>query len=166
MLRATEQNISTDWPFHAGFEPAIAIKQHDEAPIFSTAVHGRRTHHDVAEADHATDMVDRNLELGLLLDLDLEGLMVDVKIGTFRSDIEGIEQLMHALSPGGMLKKFASGALASRKGSTYRRVRLASSLAAALLEGLFEYPVVIQIATPFGVFQPCCSHKLIFSAAC
>ena len=40
-----------------------------------------------------------------------------------------------------MLKKTASGVLASRRGSTYRRVRLATSLAAALLDGPFEHPV-------------------------
>src|SRR5262249_23924237 len=40
-----------------------------------------------------------------------------------------------------MLKKSASGVLASLRGSTYRSVRLASSLAAALLNGLFEHPV-------------------------
>ena len=34
----------------------------------------------------------------------------------------------------------ASGVLASLRGSTYRSVRLASSLAAALLDGLFEHP--------------------------
>jgi len=39
-----------------------------------------------------------------------------------------------------MLKKSASGILASLRGSTYRSVRFASSLAAALLDGLFEYP--------------------------
>jgi hypothetical protein len=39
-----------------------------------------------------------------------------------------------------MLKKSASGVLASLRGSTYRNVRLASSLAAALLDGLFEHP--------------------------
>jgi hypothetical protein len=39
-----------------------------------------------------------------------------------------------------MLKKSASGVLASLRGSTYRSVRLASSLAAALLNGLFEHP--------------------------
>jgi hypothetical protein len=39
-----------------------------------------------------------------------------------------------------MLKKSASGVLASLRGSTYRSVRLASSLAAALLGGLFEHP--------------------------
>jgi hypothetical protein len=38
-----------------------------------------------------------------------------------------------------MLKKSSSFVLASLKGSTYRNVRLASSLAAALLEGLFEH---------------------------
>jgi len=32
------------------------------------------------------------------------------------------------------------GVLASLRGSTYRSVRLASSLAAALLDGLFEHP--------------------------
>jgi hypothetical protein len=39
-----------------------------------------------------------------------------------------------------MLKKVASGVLASLRGSTYRSVRLPSSLAAALLDGLFEHP--------------------------
>ena len=39
-----------------------------------------------------------------------------------------------------MLKKSASGILTSLRGSTYRSVRLASSLAAALLDNLFEHP--------------------------
>jgi hypothetical protein len=39
-----------------------------------------------------------------------------------------------------MLKKFASGVLAALRSSTYRSVRLASSLTAALLDGLFEHP--------------------------
>jgi hypothetical protein len=41
-----------------------------------------------------------------------------------------------------MLKKSASDVLASLRGSTYRSVRLASSLAAALLDGIFEHPDV------------------------
>ena len=44
-----------------------------------------------------------------------------------------------------MLKKSASGVLASLRGSTYRSVRLASSLAAALLNGLFEHPESLLI---------------------
>jgi len=39
-----------------------------------------------------------------------------------------------------MLKKSASDVLAALRDSTYRNVRLASSLAAALLDGLFEHP--------------------------
>jgi hypothetical protein len=39
-----------------------------------------------------------------------------------------------------MLKMSASGVLASLRVSTYRSVRLASSLAAALLDGHFEHP--------------------------
>ncbi len=39
-----------------------------------------------------------------------------------------------------MLKKSASCVLASLRGSTYRSVRLASSLAAALLDGLLDQP--------------------------
>jgi hypothetical protein len=46
-----------------------------------------------------------------------------------------------------MLKKAASSVLASLRGSTYRSVRLASSLAAALLDDLFEPPA--------GVFSYC-----------
>ena len=44
------------------------------------------------------------------------------------------------LSSNRMLKKSASGVLAALRGSTYRSVRLASSLAAVLLDGLFEHP--------------------------
>ena len=44
-----------------------------------------------------------------------------------------------------MLKKSASCVLASLRGSTYRSVRLASSLAAALLDGLFEHPADVNL---------------------
>jgi len=51
-----------------------------------------------------------------------------------------------------MLKKSASGVLTSLRGSTYRSVRLASSLAAALLDGHFghpaqSFPVVLDVRT-------------------
>jgi hypothetical protein len=65
-----------------------------------------------------------------------------------------------------MLKKSASGVLASLRGSTYRSVRIASSLAAALLNGLFEHPDVPQAPTPYGMFQPYFSYTSSFSAAC
>jgi hypothetical protein len=39
-----------------------------------------------------------------------------------------------------MLEKSSSGVLAPLRGSMYRSVRFTSSLAAALLEGLFEHP--------------------------
>ena len=51
-----------------------------------------------------------------------------------------------------MLKKSASGVLASLRGSTYRSVRLASLLAAALLDSLFEHPEVILALAPYGNF--------------
>jgi hypothetical protein len=44
-----------------------------------------------------------------------------------------------------MLKKSASGVLTSLRGSTYRNVRLASSLAAALLDSLFEHPASLSL---------------------
>jgi len=65
-----------------------------------------------------------------------------------------------------MLKKSASGVLASLRGSTYRSVRLASSLVAALLGGHFEHPVMIQTPAPFGLSQTRVSHTPSFSAAC
>ena len=39
-----------------------------------------------------------------------------------------------------MLKKSASGVLASLRGSMYQRVSRASLFAAALLDGIFEHP--------------------------
>jgi hypothetical protein len=43
-----------------------------------------------------------------------------------------------------MLKKSTSFVLASLRSSTYRSVRLTSSLAAAALAGLFEHPDVLS----------------------
>ena len=66
-----------------------------------------------------------------------------------------------------MLKKSASGVLASLRGSTYRSVRLASSLAAALLDSLFEHPEVTLASAPYGKFQqPYFRHQPSSSAAC
>jgi len=48
-----------------------------------------------------------------------------------------------------MLKKSASAILASLRGSTYRSVRLASSLAVALLDSLFEHPAAIVTSVSF-----------------
>ena len=57
-----------------------------------------------------------------------------------------------AATPSRMLKKSASFVLASRRGSTYdTQYDFASSLAAALLGGLFEHPA--------GVFSPCHRHE-------
>jgi hypothetical protein len=47
-----------------------------------------------------------------------------------------------------MLKKSASGVLASLRDSTYRSVRLASSLAAALRDSPFERPETIVRLAP------------------
>ncbi|MEP6889738.1 MAG: hypothetical protein ABI955_03460, partial [Nitrospirota bacterium] len=65
-----------------------------------------------------------------------------------------------------LLKTTASFVLASLRGSTYQSVRLASSLAAALLDGLFEHPAVILKSAPYGKFQWCFMNKPSFSTAC
>jgi hypothetical protein len=44
------------------------------------------------------------------------------------------------------------------RGSMYRSVRFVSSLAAALLDSLFEHPEVILVA-PYGKFQPNFWHQ-------
>ena len=61
-----------------------------------------------------------------------------------------------------MLKKSASGVLASLRGSTYRSVRLASSLAAALLDGLFEHPDVFVAVAPSVIFHRCLCVNRVF----
>jgi hypothetical protein len=63
-----------------------------------------------------------------------------------------------------MLKKSASGVLASLRGSTYRSVRLASSLAAALLDGHFEHPEKFLASAAKGKFQWGCVYQSSFSA--
>ena len=52
-----------------------------------------------------------------------------------------------------MLKKSVSFVLASLRGSMYRSVRLASSLAAALLDGLFEHPAKVFFCSLLGVTE-------------
>jgi hypothetical protein len=65
-----------------------------------------------------------------------------------------------------MLKKSTSGVLTSLRGSTYRSVRLASSLAAALLDGHFEHPENILRTHHYGKFPLSNMCKPSFSAAC
>jgi hypothetical protein len=80
-----------------------------------------------------------------------------------------------------MLKKSASGVLVSLRGSTYRRVRLASSLTAALFgirrvsarqrwagekSSLFEHSEPVVTSPPYGRFQQHFVHKWSVSAAC
>ena len=62
-----------------------------------------------------------------------------------------------------MLEKSASGVLASLRGSTYRSVRLASSLAAALLDSLFEHPVWSSpVAQDVWTIECPCVSKRVF----
>jgi hypothetical protein len=65
-----------------------------------------------------------------------------------------------------MLKKSASGVLASLRGSTYRSVRLASSLAAALLDSLFEHPGVYGPIVLPVMFQRWAKPKPNLSTVC
>ena len=65
-----------------------------------------------------------------------------------------------------MLEKTASIVLASLRGSTYRSVRLASSLAAALLNGLFEPPVLLERQFHMNAFSRCIVYKPSFSPDC
>ena len=65
-----------------------------------------------------------------------------------------------------MLKKSASGVLAALRGSTYQAVRLASSLAAALLGGLFEHPAVYGTLGPDVTLLWHVGKYSSFSAAC
>jgi hypothetical protein len=65
-----------------------------------------------------------------------------------------------------MLKKSASVILASLRGSTYRSVRLASSLAAAALDGHFEHPASRSCASTVPKITVGFERKLSFSAAC
>jgi hypothetical protein len=57
---------------------------------------------------------------------------------------------------GRMLKRFASGVLASLRGSTYRSVRLAPSFAAALLDKPFEHPVWSR---PESIIPSACKQR-------
>ena len=62
-----------------------------------------------------------------------------------------------------MLKKAASFVLTSLRGSTYRSVRLASSLAAALLDSLFEHPArVLQLSRMYNPVKFRFVHRVSF----
>jgi hypothetical protein len=65
-----------------------------------------------------------------------------------------------------MLKKSASGVLASFRSSTYRRYAFASSLAAALLDGHFEHPAGYSDTVPMRNITTGIAQKPSFSAVC
>src|ERR1043165_6755479 len=61
-----------------------------------------------------------------------------------------------------ILKKSSSGVLAALRGSTYRSVRLASSLAAALLDGLFEHPAWCSSVVQDVRTSEVLAHPIVF----
>ncbi len=65
-----------------------------------------------------------------------------------------------------MLKTSASFVLASLRDSTYRSVRLASSLAAAALDGHFEHPVNSPCAFTIRTLIVDFDHTLRSSVTC
>jgi len=65
-----------------------------------------------------------------------------------------------------MLKQSASGVLAALRGSPYRSVRRASSLAAALLDGLFAHPAGYPPRVPDVRTNEVLACLHCFSAAC
>jgi hypothetical protein len=62
--------------------------------------------------------------------------------------------IVSILTPTRMLKKVLSFVLASLKASTYARVRLGFSLAAAALDDLFEHPAKLRKSV-YRVNAPC-----------
>ncbi len=64
-----------------------------------------------------------------------------------------------------MLNNPAGYILTSLSGSPYRRVRLAPSRVATLMNGLFEHPDIILALSAYGHFHPCCWHQPNFSTA-
>jgi hypothetical protein len=65
-----------------------------------------------------------------------------------------------------MLKKSASFVLASFRGSAYRSVHLASSLAAVALDGLFEHPASRPYNMTIRNIAVSFEEKLSFSTTC
>jgi hypothetical protein len=65
-----------------------------------------------------------------------------------------------------MLETSTSGVLALRRGSTYRSVRLASLLAVALMDGLFEHPEALGPSAPFWKIATVFCVYPSFSAVC
>ena len=65
-----------------------------------------------------------------------------------------------------MLKKFAIFVLTTLRDSTYRSVRFASLLAAALLDGLFEHPAWPTPVAPYVPASEGLAYDNGFSAVC
>ena len=61
-----------------------------------------------------------------------------------------------------MLKQSASGVLASVRSSTYPGVRFGSSLAAALLDGLFEHPRAAPVCDETHDVTTPCRTRIVF----
>src|SRR3990172_7551532 len=97
MLRPPKENVTRHRAFDPSFEPPVAVEQYQRASIFTAAPHQRRTKHHVAEANHAAEMMQRNLKLGFSLDANLQGLVIQMQIRIFRRDVKGVQELMHTL---------------------------------------------------------------------
>jgi hypothetical protein len=77
----------------------MATEEDDRSAILGTAMEEKWADHGIAKTDNTAQMVQRHLEFGCSVHLNVQCLMIEMKIGPFGHDIERIQKLMHILLP-------------------------------------------------------------------
>src|SRR5690606_30969147 len=95
VLGLAQQDVAAYTAFQPCFEPAVAVQQHEAFALIGQFVHEGGRYHDVAEDDHAAQVVQRHLQLLLLLHVDAHGGVLQVRVSAGHHHVKGVLQLVH-----------------------------------------------------------------------
>jgi hypothetical protein len=95
VLGATEEDVAGDGALDPGEEAPILGEEADLHAVSGAVSQEERAAEDVAEADDAFEVVNRQAEAGLALDADQDGLAFLGQVGALGSDVESVEQFSH-----------------------------------------------------------------------
>ena len=76
-----------------------AFKQNNAITYIRTAVHNRRRQHHIAKAYYRTNMMQRRLHFLFTINVDTNGIVLQMQVGIGRHNIERIEDLLHQTVP-------------------------------------------------------------------
>ena len=98
VLGAAQQHVAAHRTLDAVHEASVAVQSHHTSSVLHAASQQLRREHRVPKGDDAAEMMQRHLQLLLVLHFHHHGLPLQPQPRIRKGDVERVEQLLHAPS--------------------------------------------------------------------